>query len=59
MLAADTLPDLLEALTDITGKPVMLPAFGYGLTIVNNEQELSYSIVYRSYKKADNVGFLL
>ena len=21
-------------------------AFGYGLTIVNNEQELSYSIVY-------------
>ena len=40
-------PDLLEALTNITGKPVMLPAFGYGLTIVNNEQELSYSIVYR------------
>ena len=39
-------PDLLEALTNITGKPVMLPAFGYGLTIVNNEQELSYGIVY-------------
>ena len=38
LFAADTLPDLVEAVTDITGKPVMLPAFGYGLTIVNNEQ---------------------
>lgn len=46
LFAADTFPDLVEAVTDITGKPVMLPAFGYGLTIVNNEQELSYSIVY-------------
>lgn len=38
LFAANTLPDLVEAVTDITGKPVMLPAFGYGLTIVNNEQ---------------------
>lgn len=38
LFAAENLRDLLEAVTDITGKPVMLPAFGYGLTIVNNEQ---------------------
>ena len=38
LFVADTLPELVEAVTDITGKPVMLPAFGYGLTIVNNEQ---------------------
>ena len=38
LFAADSLPDLVEAVTDVTGKPVMLPAFGYGLTIVNNEQ---------------------
>ena len=38
LFVADTLGDLVEAVTDITGKPVMLPAFGYGLTIVNNEQ---------------------
>ena len=38
LFAAPTLPELLEAVTDITGKPVMLPAYGYGLTMVNNEQ---------------------
>lgn len=38
LFVADTLGDLVEAVTDITGKPAMLPAFGYGLTIVNNEQ---------------------
>ena len=38
LFVADTLADLVEAVTDVTGKPVMLPAFGYGLTIVNNEQ---------------------
>ena len=38
LFVADTLADLVDAITDITGKPVMLPAFGYGLTIVNNEE---------------------
>ena len=35
---AHGLSELVEEVTDITGKPVMLPAFGYGLTSVNNEQ---------------------
>lgn len=38
LFAADSLQELIDAVTDVTGKPVMLPAFGYGLTVVNNEQ---------------------
>ena len=38
LLAADTLLDMVQAITDITGKPTMLPAFGYGLTFVESEQ---------------------
>ena len=37
LFTAKTLKDTLSALTDITGKPTMLPAFGYGLTFVENE----------------------
>ncbi|MBE5746958.1 MAG: glycoside hydrolase family 31 protein [Clostridiales bacterium] len=38
LLSADTLLDMVQAITDITGKPTMLPAFGYGLTFVESEQ---------------------
>lgn len=38
LLAANDLPALVRELTDITGKPMMLPAFAYGLTFVQNEQ---------------------
>ena len=37
LFTAKNLKDTLSALTDITGKPTMLPAFGYGLTFVENE----------------------
>ena len=37
-LAGDSLLDLVQAITDVTGKPVMLPAFGYGLTFVETEK---------------------
>lgn len=37
LFTAKTLKETLMALTDITGKPTMLPAFGYGLTFVENE----------------------
>lgn len=37
LFTAKTLMDTLSAITDITGKPTMLPAFGYGLTFVENE----------------------
>ena len=38
LFTANDMRDTLSALTDVTGKPVMLPAFGYGLTFVENEQ---------------------
>lgn len=38
LFAANSLLDLVQAITDITGKPIMLPAFGYGLTFVETEK---------------------
>ncbi len=38
LFTAKTLKDTLSAVTDVTGKPMMLPSFGYGLTFVENEQ---------------------
>ncbi len=37
LFTAKTLKDTLSAVTDVTGKPTMLPNFGYGLTFVENE----------------------
>ena len=36
LFTANSLMELTQAITDITGKPIMLPAFGYGLTFVEN-----------------------
>ena len=41
LFAANSLLDLVQAITDITGKPIMLPAFGYGLTFVETERMLN------------------
>ena len=38
LTAGDGLPALLDRLTDITGKPALLPLWGYGLTFVCNQQ---------------------
>ena len=38
LFCANGLKDTLSALTDVTGKPTMLPSFGYGLTFVENEK---------------------
>ena len=37
LFTAKNLKDTLSALTDVTGKPMMLPSFGYGLTFIENE----------------------
>lgn len=42
---AGNLKSLISALTDVTGKPTMLPAFGYGLTIVQNEEIDEYRLL--------------
>ena len=38
LFCGDSLRELLAGITDITGKPIMLPKFAYGLTFVQNEQ---------------------
>jgi alpha-glucosidase len=38
LFAGDDLPQLLDRYTDITGKPHLLPMWGYGLTFVCNQQ---------------------
>ena len=41
LLSADSILDLVQAITDVTGKPIMLPAFGYGLTFVETERSIN------------------
>ncbi len=38
LFSANSLKETLSAITDVTGKPTMLPSFGYGLTFVENEK---------------------
>ena len=52
LFGADSLLGLVHKLTEVTGRPMMLPKFGYGLTVVNNEdiaipQLLEYIRLYR------------
>ena len=41
LFTANSLMELTQAITDITGKPIMLPAFGYGLTFVETDQGMN------------------
>lgn len=52
LFKADSLLGLVQTVTKVTGRPMMLPKFGYGLTVVNNEdisipQLLEYTRLYR------------
>ncbi len=52
LFRAESLLGLVREITRITGRPMMLPKFGYGLTVVNNEdisipQLLEYTRLYR------------
>ena len=38
LFTANSMKDVISELTDVTGKPQMLPSFGYGLTFVENEK---------------------
>lgn len=41
LFSANSLLEMVQAITDIIGKPIMLPAFGYGLTFVETERMLN------------------
>ncbi|MBQ7344356.1 MAG: glycoside hydrolase family 31 protein [Clostridia bacterium] len=50
----DTLLGLTKEITSVTGRPMMLPKFAYGLTVVNNEaigipELLEYTRLFREY----------
>ena len=52
LFKSDTLLGLTTSITEITGRPTLLPKFAYGLTVVNNErindaQLLEYTRLYR------------
>lgn len=52
LFKAENLLGLVQQITLVTGRPMMLPKFGYGLTVVNNEdiaipQLLEYARLYR------------
>lgn len=40
LIAGNSLPELLDKYTDLTGKPYLLPKWGYALTYVNDEREV-------------------
>lgn len=54
LLKSDTLIGLTQEITKITGRPILLPKFAYGFTVVNNErineiELLEYTRLYREY----------
>ncbi len=56
LFTAKNLKDTISVVTDVTGKPMMLPAFAYGLTFVENElltgeRELLEDVVKMREKK--------
>ena len=46
LFRGDTLPALISKVTDITGKPMLLPKFAYGLTFVQNEYDNARSLLW-------------
>lgn len=46
LFRADTLKGLVSAVTSVTGRPVMLPKFAYGLTLVQNEETDARSLLW-------------
>lgn len=45
---AESMVDVISLYTDLTGKPIMLPKFAYGLTFVNNEEEGAKDVLENS-----------
>ena len=56
IFAGESLIDLVSAVTDITGKPVMLPKFAYGLTFIENEVETNSKTLIEDTVKFRELG---
>lgn len=56
LFSASTMLDLLCAVTDITGKPSMLPKFAYGMTFIENEDETNSKTLLEDIVKIRELG---
>jgi len=51
LIAGKSMPDLLDKYTGITGKPTMLPKWGYGLTFICDERGVrARDVLYEAYE---------
>ncbi|MCE5348134.1 MAG: DUF5110 domain-containing protein [Bacteroidales bacterium] len=51
LIAGSSMPDILDKYTDITGKPTLLPKWGYGLTFICDEREVrARDMLYEAYE---------
>ena len=55
LMAAPTVPELIGLYLEITGKPVLLPKWGYGLTFVGNVVDTQHDILHDAleYRERD------
>lgn len=56
LFTANSLKETLSALTDVTGRPSMLPSFAYGLTFVENEKLTGAGELLDDIKKMRDSG---
>lgn len=56
LFAGESLLELISAVTDITGKPVMLPKFAYGMTFIENEDETDSKTLLEDIVSIRNLG---
>ncbi|HNW56181.1 MAG TPA: glycoside hydrolase family 31 protein [Bacteroidales bacterium] len=51
IIAGNSMPDILDKYTNITGKPILLPKWGYGLTFICDERQLrARDMLYEAYE---------
>jgi alpha-glucosidase len=51
LIAGESMPDILDKYTDITGKPTLLPKWGYGLTFIPDDRVMrARDVLYESYE---------
>jgi len=51
LISGDSLPDILDKYTGITGKPALLPKWGYGLTFICDERGVrARDVLYEAYE---------
>jgi alpha-glucosidase len=51
LITGKSMPEILDQYTEITGKPTLLPKWGYGLTFICDEREVrARDVLYEAYE---------